>query len=843
MRARPVVARACTHAASGDLAALRALPRSALKELDEYGSQAIHWAASCGQVEVLSWLVEAAGEDPESVGLTSQRAKKRRPLHWAARNGQLECVQYLVESANVDPDPRDKQSVSPFQLAVWQNQGDVARYLVESAGVDVTQLNSFACGAQHWLGTTPRERAGEDGEELIPLAQWLLARGCDMHAPQRQGHRPLHKAAWGGQIALAQWLRDACGAIDDFQDHSGNYAADVADMGGHTILAKWLRDECSGARARSLATLGLPPETADPAAIRQAFFALARVRHPDQAQRARAVAALAEGSDDGAAARDGDAHDSGGARDGSEAVGTMGVDADFAAIRAAYEHLTAGGGRGHQANPTHSLHRMLQATSTSTVTDEHGSDGAPSDAHDAARFFRAQLAAVAHEYGAAGIPLPALKKKFAEVWAKPLPSAAELGLPAKTPLLKLVEHFDDAVRVVPAESGGGGAPRLVAILARSTVLGQAAEGGSDQASPAIGVAPPSEAAPDLGDDAPPASATGGGNTRVAAARWPDDELAKLAPALRPRAGETLDLILRQKVLFLQARRGYRANVDSMLLPYYAAKRAAASAGGPAGLGRVADLGCGNGLVGILCALQWPEAHVAMFERQPSLADLCARNLALSGLAPPPAWPADGAVPESTCPTGGHPQPPLRAALHVCDLSDAGAYPHAAFDGVLCNPPYFHGQTGVRPMASQKAEAHYETTLSIDGFVGAMADMLVCGGKGWLVYDTAEGGRLESALAAHAGRLVVTNRTRKVHTYADDDAGTSSRLLIEVERRDALPAAPAEAHAHDLLPLHPDGGAPDREKVYTDDIESWLAALPPPHFEIRSWDWLAKKRAE
>ena len=32
-------------------------------------------------------------------------------------------------------------------------------------------------------------------------------------------------------------------------------------------------------------------------------------------------------------------------------------------------------------------------------------------------------------------------------------------------------------------------------------------------------------------------------TRVAAARWPDEELAKLPPSVRPRAGETLDLIL------------------------------------------------------------------------------------------------------------------------------------------------------------------------------------------------------------------------------------------------------------------------------------------------------------
>ena len=46
--------------------------------------------------------------------------------------------------AGADPDSRDSQEVSPFQLAVWQNQLEVARYLVERCGVDPKQLNVFA---------------------------------------------------------------------------------------------------------------------------------------------------------------------------------------------------------------------------------------------------------------------------------------------------------------------------------------------------------------------------------------------------------------------------------------------------------------------------------------------------------------------------------------------------------------------------------------------------------------------------------------------------------------------------------------------------------------------------
>ena len=91
--------------------------------------------------------------------------------------------------AGADPDSRDSQEVSPFQLAVWQNQLEVARYLVERCGVDPTQLNVFACGAQHLLGTTPSERAGPEGVELLPTARWLRGLGVDFHAVQRQGIR------------------------------------------------------------------------------------------------------------------------------------------------------------------------------------------------------------------------------------------------------------------------------------------------------------------------------------------------------------------------------------------------------------------------------------------------------------------------------------------------------------------------------------------------------------------------------------------------------------------------------------------------------------------------------
>lgn len=399
-------ASACSLAEAGDLPSLQRLPPDVLHEPDKHGNYAIHWAAGSGQTAVVQWLIESAGMVADSEGRVSTRSKRRRPLHYAARNGHIEMVRFLCERLGATPDARDRQSVSPLQLAVWQNHLEVARYLVEEHGVDVKQVNTFDCGLQHWLGTCPPERAGADGELLLPMAVWLRSFGLDWFATQRQGHRPLHKAGWGGHLALCRWLRDECGALDDLQDLSGNWAADVAEMAGHTTLAAWLRSDCSDARRRSCALLGLPHDTTDPSLIRAAYLDAARRLHPDSAHLRRRVA--------------------------EEEPARSHI--SFEAVRSAFHHLSTEGGRGSQSNPTHSIHKMLAVVSVapeSGLVDVDGmrragdgSGGGERELRERERgqaeevaCFKARLAATVHEYGEEGLPIGSLRRKFAQVRA------------------------------------------------------------------------------------------------------------------------------------------------------------------------------------------------------------------------------------------------------------------------------------------------------------------------------------------------------------------------------------------------------------------------------------------
>ena len=216
----------------------------------------------------------------------------------------------------------------------------------------------------------------------------------------------------------------------------------------------------------------------------------------------------------------------------------------------------------------------------------------------------------------------------------------------------------------------------------------------------------------------------------------------------PFPDETLDVLFRRRLLLLQARRGYRCNVDSLLLAAHAAEALRGRVTSLRGhqSPRVADLGAGCGVVGLAVALDRSatrDAHddddandssprelppvnsvntrdattrdtrVLSIERQASLASRCARNAALNGLSRRvEVWRGD--------------------VVDVADAARAREFSQLApwlrsCDAVVVNPPYYEMDSaraaGTQPRETERRDAHYETTATLLDFARAAEALL------------------------------------------------------------------------------------------------------------------------
>ena len=463
------------------------------------GCHPLHWACGTGLDAIVSFLLDHYSNEYQiwlskspssSSALVNQWAIKpstgRTPLHYASRNGHLSTCKLLVEQYDANPNPKcHRGSVAPLQLAVWQNQLEIVQYLVEANGsVDhkrnistgdnetniphksvALETNDFHCGLNHWIGLIPKHRwLSDDGSGVLPLARYLhdhcgVSYTSTPNNQQAQGHTPLHKAAWGGNIALMKYFREEHHVYDTLQDAAGNYAADLAAMGGHLEAQTWLQQHASKSREKSCYVLGVPV-TATNEEIQIRYKALARKCHPDKKlqQQAAASAAIA-------------------AQDANTAINTesddVGDDQDFLRIKAAYEHLIHKGGAGNQRNPKYEALKLITSTNVSE-RKEKGSVNNDNKSHNRARggnanntklgeskggqdvsnscggdeededdLFHARILAIISDYGDKGFPTSAIAKRWNQVWPdRPFPTPEQYTI--EVPVVTNVGSNDGA---------------------------------------------------------------------------------------------------------------------------------------------------------------------------------------------------------------------------------------------------------------------------------------------------------------------------------------------------------------------------------------------------------------
>lgn len=204
---------------------------------------------------------------------------------------------------------------------------------------------------------------------------------------------------------------------------------------------------------------------------------------------------------------------------------------------------------------------------------------------------------------------------------------------------------------------------------------------------------------------------------------------------------TTDALFSGALPVRQPKRGYRINVDALLLAAFAARSRRARL--------TVDLGAGVGAIGLVLGHLGAAAHVVLVERDPVLAELARVNLAENGLA---------------------------GAAEVTDLERQGL-PRALAQRaelVVSNPPFFPpaaGTPSARARSARSGELAPFMRAAKHALAGPRARAAFC-------YPSAA---LAELLACAEAVKLVPKRLRFVHARAD----TPARLAL-VELRLAKP---------------------------------------------------------
>jgi len=201
---------------------------------------------------------------------------------------------------------------------------------------------------------------------------------------------------------------------------------------------------------------------------------------------------------------------------------------------------------------------------------------------------------------------------------------------------------------------------------------------------------------------------------------------------------TLDSILDIKVY--QHREGYRFSMDAVVLHAFVNLRR---------VERIADLGAGSGVVGLLLAKRYPEARVTLVELQDSLYKLAKKNVKLNGLD-------DRAE-------------VLKANIKALPDELKG------FDLVVSNPPFRKPGTGRLSPGGERALARHELAITLKELAASASGLLRHGGRFAVIYHPA---RLAELMEELKAVRLEPKRLRFVHGNENSEA---KMVLLEAVR--------------------------------------------------------------
>jgi tRNA1Val (adenine37-N6)-methyltransferase len=201
---------------------------------------------------------------------------------------------------------------------------------------------------------------------------------------------------------------------------------------------------------------------------------------------------------------------------------------------------------------------------------------------------------------------------------------------------------------------------------------------------------------------------------------------------------TLDTIL--DLQLYQSRCGYRFSADAVLLSSFVDMPR---------VKKIADLGAGSGIIGLLLAKKYPAALVRLIELQESLVSHAERNAELNGLAD-------------------------RVDVIHQDIKEMkfGSDSLHTYDLVVSNPPFRKTKTGLVSPSDERALARHEIHLPIEALTRAAFSMLKHHGRLCVIHLPE---RLAEVMAAMSRADLEPKRLRFAHSNMQSEA---KMVLIE-----------------------------------------------------------------
>ncbi len=195
---------------------------------------------------------------------------------------------------------------------------------------------------------------------------------------------------------------------------------------------------------------------------------------------------------------------------------------------------------------------------------------------------------------------------------------------------------------------------------------------------------------------------------------------------------TVDSIKNIKIS--QHKKGYRFTIDSLLLADFVNKK---------NVEKIADLGAGSGIIGILLAGKYSKSRVLLIEIQKELAALAMKNIELNALTE-------------------------RVEILGIDINDipTSGIKENSFDLIVSNPPFRTPVSGRVSPLNEKAIARHEIMLSLSSMIKSAFYMLKGKGRASFIYSTSRFIEVLEELKRHN---MEPKRVRFIHSNRKSEA--------------------------------------------------------------------------